>query len=66
MNIEPLKKLIQLLKQTHIKIMTGYGLRVESLSYFVREVKPEEVHFGSGVRIQNSYKYPIDPDKIKN
>lgn len=65
MNIEPLKKLIQLLKQTHIKIMTGYGLRVESLSYFVREVKPEEVHFGSGVRIQNSYKYPIDPDKMK-
>src|SRR5699024_9275536 len=56
--------LIQIAKQTHLKIMVAGGLRVDNFEAFYDKVKADEVHFGSGIRTQGSYLKSIDPNKV--
>lgn len=59
-----MKELIQLAKDTHLEIMVAGGLREDNFKEFYHEVKPKEVHFGSGVRKDESYLEPIDKRKV--
>ncbi|WP_303448815.1 hypothetical protein [Oceanobacillus profundus] len=43
--------------------MTGHGLRVDGFEEFYNDVQPEEVHFGLGARVNESFDYPIDKNK---
>lgn len=61
---QKIKRLMQLASDTHLKIMVGGGLREDNFRQFYEEVKPEEIHFGSGVRVEGSYLQPIDKDKV--
>ncbi len=59
-----IKKLIQLAGDTHLEIMVAGGLRVGNFKEFYEETKPLEVHFGSGIRKEESYLQPIDESKV--
>lgn len=61
-SVEQLKKLVQ---HEKVSILAGYGLTVEALPELLSETGVQQVHFGSGVRVNQSFMYPIDPDKIK-
>lgn len=56
-----LKKLIDCQK---VGILVGYGLTVDALPKLLAETGAENVHFGSGVRVNQSFSEPIDPQKI--
>lgn len=59
-----IKRLIDLAKETHLEIMVAGGLREDNFKEFYNKVQPKEVHFGSGVRIEDSYLKPIDKNKV--
>lgn len=61
---EPLKNLVEKSIEMTVQIMAGYGMTPESLSSLIATTGVEEVHFGSGVRIDRSFMYPIDPEVI--
>jgi len=57
---EQLKKLVDKSKNTSIQILAGNGMNPETLSALVKATGLEEVHFGSAVRTNRSFMYPID------
>lgn len=61
---EQLKKLVDKSKNKSIQILAGNGMTPESLSGLVMATGVEEVHFGSAVRINRSFMYPIDETSI--
>jgi len=60
-----IKRLMELAQNTHLTIMPGYGLRVETFKEFYDEVCPKEIHFGSGVRDDNSFMKQIEREKVE-
>lgn len=60
-----IKRLREQAKKTQLTIMAGHGLRLETFEKFITETGVREVHFGSGVRENESYTAPIDGQKIK-
>lgn len=60
-----LRKLIEKTRGSHLSIMIAGGLTVDNFAGFHKRVKAEAVHFGSGVRIDNSYLQPLDEKKIQ-
>lgn len=62
---DKIKKLIHLSQHTHLEIMIAGGLKEDNFKEFYRNVQPKEVHFGSGIRIDESYHQPIDKDKVE-
>ncbi|MBS4195624.1 copper homeostasis protein CutC [Lederbergia citri] len=65
-SVPTIKRLMELAENTHLNIMPGYGLRVETFKEFYDEVQPKEIHFGSGVREENSFMKQIDPEKVES
>ncbi|TFJ91423.1 copper homeostasis protein CutC [Lentibacillus salicampi] len=63
---QKIRQLIRLAENTHLEIMAGFGLREDNFKEFYNETKPNEVHFGSGVRQNESYLHPIDGSKVNN
>lgn len=63
--ISNLNQLIHYSKNTHLTIMAGHGLRVDTFKEFYDRTQPKEVHFGSGVRVNESFEHGIDGNKIK-
>ena len=61
---EQLKKLVGQSKNMAVQIMAGYGMTLESLSTLIATTGVEEVHFGSGVRVNQSFMQPIYPELI--
>ncbi len=57
---EQLKKLVDKSRNTSVRILAGNGMSPETLSTLVRVTGLEEVHFGSAVRVNRSFMYPID------
>ncbi|WP_442603235.1 copper homeostasis protein CutC [Paenibacillus sp. KN14-4R] len=45
-----MKRLVDLSRDSHIQILAGSGLNMESIEGFVKETGVQQVHFGSGVR----------------
>lgn len=64
--ITEIRELIALSADTHLTVMAGHGLRVDSFEDFYKEIQPTEVHFGSGARINESFSEPINRDAIKS
>ncbi|MBW8351319.1 copper homeostasis protein CutC [Bacillus sp. IITD106] len=65
-SVPMIKRLMELAEHTHLNIMPGYGLRVETFKEFYDEVRPKEIHFGSGVREENSFMKQIEREKVES
>lgn len=63
--VNELNQLVEDTKNTNLTIMAGHGLRVDTFKDFYNHTNVREVHFGSGVRINNSFSHMIDSYKIK-
>src|SRR5699024_7886262 len=48
---DKIKKLIHLSQHAHLEIMIAGGLKEDNFKEFYENVQPKEVHFGSGIRI---------------
>jgi len=59
-----IKNLIRLAEGTSLEIMIAGGLLPSNFEKFYQEVRPKEVHFGSGVRVEENYLLPLDFEKI--
>lgn len=57
---ETIRKMVELTNHSKVKILAGSGLTIENVGSFIQETKVEEVHFGSGVRKNNSSIEKID------
>lgn len=65
-SVNVLKELSYSLADSHIELIVCRGLQPENLSGFLDQVNHVgAVHFGRGIRIQNSYDYDIDQNKIR-
>lgn len=62
--IPQMAKLVQMAQGTHLTILAGSRLTVESLPAFIEQTGVQEVHFGSGVRVDCRSLEPIDPVKV--
>ncbi|MEH7512412.1 copper homeostasis protein CutC [Gottfriedia acidiceleris] len=63
---ETIKKMIELTNKSNIKILAGSGLSIENVSDFIEFTKVEEIHFGSGVRKNNSAIEEIDSSLMES
>lgn len=63
-SIEKIKKLVDNSRHTKIKILAGNGLVPEGIAAFVARTGVTEVHFGSAIRQNRSFNYPISPAVI--
>jgi copper homeostasis protein len=59
-----IKKLVRLTENTHLGIMAGSGLNLGNIRDFVAYTRVREVHFGSGVRVNQQPLELIDPEKV--
>ena len=57
---EQLKKLVENARDTTLEILAGNGMTPQTFSALVRKTGLKEVHFGSAVRVNQSFMYPID------
>ncbi|MCR2822916.1 copper homeostasis protein CutC [Lederbergia panacisoli] len=64
-SVPTIKRLMELAENTHLNIMPGYGLRVETFKEFYDDIRPTEIHFGSGVREDNSFMKQIEQKKVE-
>ncbi|PEJ56256.1 copper homeostasis protein [Bacillus sp. AFS002410] len=63
---ETIKKMVELTNNSNIKILAGSGLSIENISDFIEYTNVEEIHFGSGVRKNNSAIDVIDSSSMEN
>nr|WP_172370160.1 copper homeostasis protein CutC [Sporosarcina jiandibaonis] len=63
-SVEQLKKLVEKSKDMTVKIMAGHGMTADSVSSLIATTGVEEIHFGSGIRVNQSFMHPIDSDVI--
>lgn len=59
-----IRKLNAAAARTHLRILAGHGLTPASLESFLRETGVPEVHFGSAVRQDGTFRSPIDGAKM--
>jgi copper homeostasis protein len=62
--IPRIRGLVDAAARTHLRILAGHGLTPEGLSEFVRETGVTEVHMGSGVREDGTFRSRIDARKM--
>ncbi|WP_309119941.1 copper homeostasis protein CutC [Paenibacillus sp.] len=63
-SIPRIRELVGAAARTHLRILAGHGLTPEGLEAFVRETGAAEVHFGSGVREDGTFRTRIDARKM--
>ncbi|WP_031548133.1 copper homeostasis protein CutC [Salinicoccus luteus] len=63
-NFGNLQKLMEWTERTHVTVMPGGGLSTENISEVVETLKPESLHFGTGIRSAKSYDAEISKEKI--
>src|SRR5699024_6803235 len=64
--VEKINHLIDIAKDSHLKIMVGNGLRLETLESFCSNIQPvDALHFGSDVRKNRSPDQPLDQERIQ-
>lgn len=59
-----LAALVERTKNTSLTIMPGSGLVPENIENFYEVVKPDALHFGSGVRLNSSFDCSFSEDRI--
>ncbi|UFJ39568.1 copper homeostasis protein CutC [Brevibacillus humidisoli] len=62
--IDRLKQLVDLTRDTHLTIMAGSGLKVDTITPFLQQTGVTEVHFGTGVRVDQQALKPVDPGRV--
>ncbi|MED4203296.1 copper homeostasis protein CutC [Neobacillus mesonae] len=60
-----LAELVEQTKDTHLTIMPGHGLRVDDLAEFYQVVKPNALHFGTGVRVGHTFANGMSEEKLR-
>ncbi|NEW06578.1 copper homeostasis protein CutC [Paenibacillus sp. SYP-B3998] len=60
-----ISKLVELSRGYDLQIMAGSGLTLEAVKMFVLETQVSQVHFGSGVRLNNRIDQSVDAAKVK-
>ena len=60
-----LAELVEQTKDTHLTIMPGHGLRLDDLEDFYQVVKPNALHFGSGVRVGHTFANGISKELLE-
>ena len=65
-SMEKIKRLVEHSHHTTIKILAGNGMVPEGIDSFVAETGVTEVHFGSAVRENRSFNYPISSEAISD
>ncbi|WP_179287238.1 copper homeostasis protein CutC [Salinicoccus roseus] len=63
-NFGKLQKLMKKTEGTHITIMPGGGLNTDNVTEMVEKLKPESLHFGTGIRSFKSYEAGISGEKL--
>lgn len=63
--ISQLENLILSVENKEITILVGSGLTLQNISRLLKETLAEELHFGSGVRKNQSFMEPIDEELIR-
>ncbi|WP_232696884.1 copper homeostasis protein CutC [Brevibacillus daliensis] len=61
---DEIKQMVECTKETHLNILAGSGLKMDSISSFVEETGVVEIHFGTGVREEGLALKPVDPQKV--
>lgn len=59
-----MKKLVERSKGTHLTMLAGSGLKLETLRGFVEKTGVREVHFGTGARIDSHPLRPVDFERV--
>lgn len=60
-----LKQMAQWSREHGITILAGSGLTLETLEEFIRETGVQEVHMGTGVRVEGNPLAQLDPNKVR-
>ncbi|MDW0109681.1 copper homeostasis protein CutC [Sporosarcina aquimarina] len=61
---EKIRQLVEKTKNTSVTILAGNGMKLEGLSDFIETTGVSEIHFGSAVRRNKSFQYPIETEAI--
>jgi copper homeostasis protein len=62
--VDRIKQLVEHTKGTHLTVLAGSGLKLETLQGFVEKTGVSEVHFGTGARIRSLPLQPIDSERV--
>jgi len=62
---ETLASLRELGLERGVAVMAGSGMTADNLGPFVLRSGITEVHFGSGVRREGSFRHPVDPELVR-
>lgn len=65
-SVEKIRQLVEKTKNTSVTILAGNGMTPEGLAEFIEATGITEVHFGSAVRVHQSFQYPINQEVITN
>lgn len=60
-----IKDMIARTKDTHLTIMPGSGIYLDTLQGFVADVHPDAIHIGSGIRYDHSFDKEFDKEKMQ-
>lgn len=64
--VNDINQLIQKTEDTHLELIICRGLRLNNLRSFLNKVKRiDAIHFGTGIRIDDSYNNLFDQEKIQ-
>lgn len=60
-----IKDMVERAKNTHLTVMPGSGIYLDTLQGFVADVQPDAIHIGSGIRTDNSFELPYSEEKMR-
>jgi copper homeostasis protein len=63
--VDVMNELLQRTANSSLTILAGSGLHLDTIENFINETGIQEVHFGSGVRINNNALATIDSHKLQ-
>lgn len=63
--VDQIKQLVSHTKDTHLRILAGSGLNLQNITEFVAETGVQEVHLGTGVRLNEHVLEGIEPVKMR-
>lgn len=58
-------KMIDRRMSSKMHVMAGAGLNLSNIKTFIEDVKPKEIHFGSGVHIDGKWGNPISEEAMQ-
>jgi copper homeostasis protein len=62
--VDRISKLVEMTDGSHVSILAGSGLKIETLSDFVKKTGVKEVHFGTDVRVDSQPLQQVDALRV--